>query len=33
MYHLKEFFYLTTKRKRTLKKCNKIGHYTRKKLR
>ena len=33
MYHLKEFFYLTTKRKRTQKKYSKIGQYTRKKLR
>ena len=33
MYHLKEFFYLTSKRKRTQKKYNKIGHCTRKKLR
>lgn len=33
MYHLREFFYLTTKRKRTQKNKLNIGHFTRKKLR
>ena len=33
MYYLKEFFYLTTKRKRTQKKKMNIGHITRKNLR
>lgn len=33
MYHLKEFFYLTTKRRRTQKKQINIGHITRKNLR
>ena len=33
MYHLKEFFYLTTKRKRTQKNKLNIGHTTRKNLR
>lgn len=33
MYHLKEFFYLTTKRRRTQKKKFNIGHITRKNLR
>ena len=33
MYHLREFFYLTTKRKRTQKKVCNIGHFTRKNLR
>ena len=33
MYHLKEFFYLTTKRRRTQKKNFNIGHITRKNLR
>jgi|TARA_B110000285_G_scaffold55181_1_gene62816 hypothetical protein len=33
MYHLKEFFYLTTKRKRTQKNRLNIGHTTRKNLR
>lgn len=33
MYHLKEFFYLTTKRKRTQKNRMNMGHTTRKNLR
>lgn len=33
MYHLKEFFYLTAKRKRTQKKTLNLGHTTRKNLR
>lgn len=33
MYYLKEFFYLTTKRKRTQKNKINIGHITRKNLR
>ena len=33
MYHLREFFYLTTKRNRTHKKLVRLGHYTRKLLR
>lgn len=33
MYHLREFFYLTTKRKRTHKNLVRLGHYTRKLLR
>lgn len=33
MYHLREFFYLTTKRNRTHKNLVRLGHYTRKLLR